>query len=244
MELPCFQSAGTFLTSLVSMQRSIRSTVEMSIYSRHMSFIHLVKLSTVVWKSSQVNFIMLKTRLMMLSLDNGTEDRKGAGDCEFPVFDVSLCFTHQDRRTSCSPLLSLEYLRALRPLWSHDLLNRYRNRRHPRSNGGQNQRSNSPPCSPSLLLLWRRTPLVYFFQNLRFSLPRALRAALGSVIQAWYKNWRGRRQYKYDMKFRKEKRLQAKARIEEKDSSSCHEKKQRRTLKRGQNWAPFTVYSP
>lgn len=85
MQLPCFQSAGTFLTSLVSMQRSIRSTVEMSIYSRHMSFIHLVKLSTVVWKSSQVNFIMLKTRLMMLSLDNWTEDRKGAGDCEFPV---------------------------------------------------------------------------------------------------------------------------------------------------------------
>lgn len=57
----------TFLTSLVSMQRSIRSTVEMSMYSRHMSFIHLVKLSTVVWKSSQVNFMMLNTRLMMLS---------------------------------------------------------------------------------------------------------------------------------------------------------------------------------
>lgn len=56
------------------MQRSIRSTVEMSIYSLHMLFIHLVKLSTVVWKSSQVNFIMLKTRLMMLS--DLTEDRK------------------------------------------------------------------------------------------------------------------------------------------------------------------------
>ena len=58
---------GTFLTSLVSMQRSIRSTVEMSMYSLHMSFIHLVKLSTVVWKSTQVNFMMLNTRLMMLS---------------------------------------------------------------------------------------------------------------------------------------------------------------------------------
>lgn len=57
----------TFLTSLVSMQRSIRSTVEMSMYSRHMSFIHWVKLSNVVWKSSQVNFMMLNTRLMMLS---------------------------------------------------------------------------------------------------------------------------------------------------------------------------------
>lgn len=56
------------------MQRSIRSTVEMSMYSRHMLFIHLVKLSTVVWKSSQVNFMMLKTRLMMLS--ELTEDRK------------------------------------------------------------------------------------------------------------------------------------------------------------------------
>lgn len=49
------------------MQRSIRSTVEMSMYSLHMSFIHLVKLSTVVWKSTQVNFMMLNTRLMMLS---------------------------------------------------------------------------------------------------------------------------------------------------------------------------------
>lgn len=49
------------------MQRSMRSTVEMSMYSLHMSFIHLVKLSTVVWKSTQVNFMMLKTRLMMLS---------------------------------------------------------------------------------------------------------------------------------------------------------------------------------
>lgn len=56
------------------MQRSIRSTVEMSIYSLQMPFIHLVKLSTVVWKSSQVNFIMLKTRLMMLS--DLTEDTK------------------------------------------------------------------------------------------------------------------------------------------------------------------------
>lgn len=36
-------------------------------YSLHMSFIHLVKLSTVVWKSTQVNFMMLNTRLMMLS---------------------------------------------------------------------------------------------------------------------------------------------------------------------------------
>ncbi|TNN88488.1 hypothetical protein EYF80_001271 [Liparis tanakae] len=35
------------------MQRSIRSTVEMSMYSLHMSFIHLVKLSTIVWKSTQ-----------------------------------------------------------------------------------------------------------------------------------------------------------------------------------------------
>lgn len=58
---------GTFLTSRVSMQRSIRSTVEMSMYSLHMSFIHLVKLSTVVWKSTQVNFMMLNTRFMMLS---------------------------------------------------------------------------------------------------------------------------------------------------------------------------------
>lgn len=57
----------TFLTSRVSMQRSMRSTVEMSMYSRHMSFIHLVKLSTVVSKSSQVNFIMLNTRLTILS---------------------------------------------------------------------------------------------------------------------------------------------------------------------------------
>lgn len=57
----------TFLTSLVSMQRSIRSTVEMSMYSLHTSFIHLVKLSTVVSKSSQVNFIMLNTRLIILS---------------------------------------------------------------------------------------------------------------------------------------------------------------------------------
>lgn len=57
----------TFLTSLVSMQRSIRSTVEMSMYSLHMSFIQLVKLSTVVWKSTQVNFMMLNTLLMMLS---------------------------------------------------------------------------------------------------------------------------------------------------------------------------------
>jgi len=57
----------TFLTSLVSMQRSIRSTVAMSMYSLHMSFIHLVKLSTIVWKSTQVNFMMLNTRLMMLS---------------------------------------------------------------------------------------------------------------------------------------------------------------------------------
>lgn len=61
------EALGTFLTSLVSMQRSMRSTVEMSMYSLHMSFIHLVKLSTVVWNSTQVNLMMLNTRLMMLS---------------------------------------------------------------------------------------------------------------------------------------------------------------------------------
>lgn len=61
------EAVSTFLTSLVSMQRSMRSTVEMSMYSLHMSFIHLVKLSTVVWNSTQVNLMMLNTRLMMLS---------------------------------------------------------------------------------------------------------------------------------------------------------------------------------
>lgn len=55
------------------MQRSMRSTVEMSMYSLHTSFIHLVKLSTVVSKSSHVNFIMLNTRLTILSKER---DRK------------------------------------------------------------------------------------------------------------------------------------------------------------------------
>ena len=58
----------TFLTSRVSMQRSMRSTVEMSMCSLHMSFIHLVKLSTMVRNSTQVNLMMLKTRLRMLSM--------------------------------------------------------------------------------------------------------------------------------------------------------------------------------
>ena len=61
------EGSCTFLTSLVSMQRSMRSTVEMSMYSLHMSFIHLVKLSTVVWQRTHVNFRMLNTRLRMLS---------------------------------------------------------------------------------------------------------------------------------------------------------------------------------
>lgn len=58
-----------------------------------MPFIHLVKLSTVVWKSSQVNFIMLKTRLMMLS--DWTEDRndisiKETADKSYILSDVTV----------------------------------------------------------------------------------------------------------------------------------------------------------
>lgn len=68
--------SGTFLTSRVSMQRSKRSTVEMSMYSLHMSFIHLVKLSTVVLDSTQVNLMMLNTRLMMLSEGGKTTGRR------------------------------------------------------------------------------------------------------------------------------------------------------------------------
>lgn len=56
------------------MQRSKRSTVEMSMYSLHISFIHLVKLSTVVWKSIQVTLMMLNTRLMMLSDEEHTTE--------------------------------------------------------------------------------------------------------------------------------------------------------------------------
>lgn len=41
-------------------------------YSLHISFIHLVKLSTVVWKSIQVTLMMLNTRLMMLSEEEHT----------------------------------------------------------------------------------------------------------------------------------------------------------------------------
>lgn len=67
------------------------------------------------------------------------------------------------------------------PLWSQALLNSC---------------STSWPLLPSFLLLCRLTPFVYFFQNLRFPLPRAFRAALGSVTQAWYKNWRGQQDYK------------------------------------------------
>lgn len=43
---------------------------------------------------------------------------------------------------------------------------------------------------PAFLLFLCFIPLVYFFQNLRLSLPRALKTALGSVIQAWYRNCR------------------------------------------------------
>lgn len=46
----------------------------MSMYSLHISFIHLVKLSTVVWKSIQVTLMMLNTRLMMLSEEEHTTE--------------------------------------------------------------------------------------------------------------------------------------------------------------------------
>lgn len=68
------------------------------------------------------------------------------------------------------------------------------------------QISNSVSCDfsllsrnnlPAFLLFLCLIPLVYFFQNLRFSLPRALRAPLGSVIQAWYRNYRGGARHKW-----------------------------------------------
>ena len=60
-------SRATFLISLVSMQRSILRTVEMSMCSLEMELSHVVKLSTVARNRTQVNFKILKILLMMLS---------------------------------------------------------------------------------------------------------------------------------------------------------------------------------
>lgn len=75
----CVRVSHTFLTSRVSMQRSMRSTVEMSMYSLHMLFIHLVQPSTVVCSRTHVNFRMLNTRLTTLSEQiKDTRDVSGA----------------------------------------------------------------------------------------------------------------------------------------------------------------------
>lgn len=133
------EASPTFLTSLVSMQRSMRSTVEMSMYSLHTSFIHLVKLSTVVSKSSQVNFIMLNTRLMILSVGRDRKYNYLYHLLHTPEFTKCMnkrnsvrllsdwiiktpkVETDLDRPASCSlPFLGCP--RARPPLLSHDLL--------------------------------------------------------------------------------------------------------------------------
>ena len=55
------------MISLVSMQRSILRTVEISMCSLEMELSHVVKLSTVARNRTQVNFKILKILLMMLS---------------------------------------------------------------------------------------------------------------------------------------------------------------------------------
>lgn len=61
----------TFLISLVSIQRSILSTVDISMCSLEMELSQAVKLSSVARKRTQVNFKILNILLMMLSKDKG-----------------------------------------------------------------------------------------------------------------------------------------------------------------------------
>ncbi len=60
-------ASTTFLTSWVSMQRSMRRTLEISMCSWPMELSQAVKLSSRVRKSTQENFSMLSTRFRMLS---------------------------------------------------------------------------------------------------------------------------------------------------------------------------------
>jgi len=71
----------TFLISLVSIQRSILSTVEISMCSLEMELSQAVKLSRVARKSTQVNFKILNILLMMLS--KGKEKQQRVNECKY-----------------------------------------------------------------------------------------------------------------------------------------------------------------
>lgn len=63
------------------MQRSILSTVEISMCSLEMEFSQAVKLSSVARKRTQVNFKILNILLMMLS--NGEQNQQGVNEHKY-----------------------------------------------------------------------------------------------------------------------------------------------------------------